>query len=159
MPRQRNLSQVLSVTPNTTGSFILGCSGFQVWRERGRHYFKKYTFPSNFSWGYWLVEDPSIHYTECQAFSPVVRIGSYRPLPPQASVASSPPLVPRRAGHTPLRERGRGEPRGEEATLACGRGGGRSQGGRRQHLLAGEGAGGANSDEGTDTLVSRYSIV
>jgi hypothetical protein len=34
MSRQRNLSQVLSITPNTTGSFILGCSGFQVWSER-----------------------------------------------------------------------------------------------------------------------------
>jgi hypothetical protein len=44
MPRQRNLSQVLSITPNTTGSFILGCSGFQVWSERSRHYFKSILF-------------------------------------------------------------------------------------------------------------------
>jgi hypothetical protein len=59
--------------------------------------------------------------TECQAFSPVVRIGSSHPPQPQVSVASPRPLL---------------VPRGED-TLACWRGG----------------AGGANSDERTDTLV------
>ncbi len=48
----------------------------------------------------------SWEYTECQAFSPVVRIGS--PPHPQASVATSPLWF--RGGHTRLRKRGRGEP-------------------------------------------------
>ncbi len=57
-------------------------------------------------------------YTECRAFSPVVRIGSPPPHP-QASVVPPPPahLVPK-GEHTRLRERGRGEPvRTKEQTL------------------------------------------
>jgi hypothetical protein len=59
----------------------------------------------------------STKYTECQSFSPVVRIGS--PAPSPASECCPPTFG--------------------------------SKGGA--HSLGGEGAGGANSDEGSDTLV------
>jgi hypothetical protein len=45
-------------------------------------------------------------YTECQAFSPVVRIGS--PAPTSKRVLPSPPFGSGGGGHTRLRERGRG---------------------------------------------------
>jgi hypothetical protein len=71
---------------------------------------------------------------ECQAFSPVVRIGSPRPSP--ASECCPPPLVPRGGAHL-------------QASVAPSFG---SKGGEA-HLLAGEGAGGVNSDEGTEALI------
>jgi hypothetical protein len=46
-------------------------------------------------------------HTECQAFSPVVRIGSS---PPHQQASVPPPLGSRGGGHTRLRERGWGEP-------------------------------------------------
>jgi hypothetical protein len=66
----------------------------------------------------YLRRNRTTEFTECQAFSTVVRIGSARP-PPRQRMLAPPPIW--------------------------------FQGGT--HSLAGEEVGGANSDEGMDTLV------
>jgi hypothetical protein len=59
----------------------------------------------------YLRRNRTTAYTECQAFSPVVRIGPPLPLHPQASVAPPPPPNLLLGGrHTCLREMGWGEP-------------------------------------------------